>query len=355
MNLNLDIRSAVITATVISALLSVFLLWRGVRALQQGRTMKFFRMRRDRILAGWRMLFLAVLLAVIAIVVNRLAEPVVYSFFPPTPTLTQSPTITITPSITLTPTITLSPTITDTPSQTDTPTPSPTPHIPLAIEVLFTSETTPSPETAFSPLIFATSLDGEFQPVNPDTVFQNPVGHLYAWFSFDKMTLGSQWTALWLRNSELVHFETSPWSGSTGGYGYTDWNPAAQEWLPGTYEVQLFVGLEWKVSGIFTVEGEAPTPAPSATSTSTRTPTATATGTRTPLPTASPSATASGTPTFGPSPTATPLPPSSTPRPSATRAPTFTLTAPAATRTRAPTLTPVLPTATNTRAPTATP
>ena len=31
-----------------------------------------------------------------------------------------------------------------------------------------------------------------------------------------------------------------------GGFGFTEWEAPASEWLPGTYQVQIFVGLEWK-------------------------------------------------------------------------------------------------------------
>jgi len=45
--------------------------------------------------------------------------------------------------------------------------------------------------------------------------------------------------------------ETKPWDGSTGGYGYTQCNPSSEQWQPGDYEVQLFVGLTWISSGSF--------------------------------------------------------------------------------------------------------
>ena len=66
-------------------------------------------------------------------------------------------------------------------------------------------------------------------------------------FTYDQMTPGAQWTALWYREGELVHYETIPWNGETGGFGFTEWEAPASEWLPGTYQVQIFVGLEWKV------------------------------------------------------------------------------------------------------------
>jgi hypothetical protein len=350
-NLNLDIHTAVLTAFILSIAFAVLFSWAGVRAIRKARTLKFFRMRRDRMVGGWRMIFAAFVLVIFAVILNRFAEPAIYSFYPPTPTLTATPTITQTPTITLTPSITLTPTITSTPSVTDTPTPSPTPHVPLAIEVQFTSVVTPNPSAIFSPLQFAQALDENFVPINPAIVFQNPVGHLYAQFTYDGMQVGSQWTAIWYRGSELVHYETAPWNGGTGGIGYTDWDPAPYEWLPGLYEVQVFVGHQWKVVGTFTVEGDAPTPPPSPTPTFTITPLPTATSTRTPRPTATATFTPGPSPTRNspPSATATASRPSSTPTPVLTKAPSYT---PTRTFTHMPTYTPTTPTPTFTHAPT---
>jgi len=215
------------------------------------------------------------------------------------------------------------PTITPTPSVSDTPTITSTPHVPLVIENLFTSTTTPNPAAVFSPLQFATSLNKDFLPIDPGTVFQNPVGHLYAQFTYDKMTPGAQWSALWYYGNELVFYETNPWDGGTGGIGYTDWNPEPFLWLAGEYEVQIFVGNSWKTSGRFTVEGQPPTAVPSATPSPTLTPT------RTLLP----------SDTRMPSQTPTPRPINYTPTPTKenTHAPTPTITPPTPSATNAPT------------------
>jgi hypothetical protein len=353
-NLNLDIHTAVLTGFVLSIAFAILFVWAGVRAIRKARTLKFFRMRRDRMVGGWRMILAAFVLVILAFILNRFAEPVIYSFYPPTPTLTATPTLTLTPTITLTPSITLTPTITSTPSVTDTPTPSPTPHVPLAIEVQFTSVVTPNPSAIFSQLQFAQALDENFVPIDPAIVFQNPVGHLYAQFTYDGMLVGSQWTAIWYRGSELVHYETAPWDGGTGGIGYTDWDPEPYEWQPDLYEVQVFVGHQWKVVGTFTVEGDAPTPPPSPTPTFTVTPLPTATFTRTPRPIVTATLTPGPSPTRTPgsSATSTASRPTSTPTLSKTKAPSIT---PSSTFTRMPTYTPVTPTATFTHAPTYTP
>ena len=82
---------------------------------------------------------------------------------------------------------------------------------------------------------------------------------MWACFSYNNMSPGVQWTALWYRGNELVHYETLPWDGTTGGLGYSEWAPPPDMWQAGTYEVQVFVGQEWKVVGQFIVSGDPPT------------------------------------------------------------------------------------------------
>jgi hypothetical protein len=344
-SMNLDIKTFVQAAFFFAVggfFLSLIL---GFRSIRSGRRLLYFRKRRELIGRGWRLLFTALFLAGAAVALNQYAEPVIYKYFPPTPTITLTPTVTLTPTITQTPTITLTPTITETPSITNTF------FVPPTVEAQFTSVVTPNPDSVFSTLQFSTSLDDSRLPVNPATEFANPIGHMYASFSYDQMYEGVQWTALWYRGDTLVFAETKPWDGGSGGYGYTDWNPSASDWLPGSYDVRIFIGQIWKVSGTFTVTGEAPTPTSTGTSTKTATATRTATPTRTSTPTR--------TNTFTPGPTATRTS-TRTPLPTFTRTltrtpwPTATPVTPTLTRTPWPTATPVTPTLTRTPRPTAT-
>ena len=246
--MNLDIHTAVITATIL-AVAGVFIsLWSGISTIRSSHRLPFFRKRRDKMVRGWRLVFFAFGLIVVAFFLTRYAEPVVYHFYPPTATITLTPTLTITPTVTLSPTITLTPTITNTPSVTNTP------FIPLSIETGFEGVVTPNPDAVFSTLRFAQKLD-QLQPVDPKTEFTIPVGHLYGAFSYNNMIDGSQWTSLWYRDGVLVYYESSPWAGGSGGYGYTDWNPSPDAWLPGNYDVQIFVGTQFKVSSQFIVTG----------------------------------------------------------------------------------------------------
>lgn len=358
--MSLDIHTAIQTALLIIILVIIVSIWQGVTSIRSARHLQFFRMRRDRMIRGWRLLLIATILIILAVSLNSQIEPFIYRFFPPTATVTPTPTITTSPTITITPSITLTPTITPTPEITDTPTITPTPFIPLAIKTRFESTVTPNPNAVFSELSFTDGLDALYRPLNPGEVFQNPIEHMYAVFSYDGMINGSQWTALWYRDGELVHFETLAWDGDTGGLGYTDWEPSADVWSPGEYEVQIFVGLIWKISGRFIVEGDPPTPVPSPTPTNTPTQTYTPTPTRTlrPTPTQTPTRTPRPSRTYTPVPTITPtrtprptrthtqITPSVTPRPTLTKT---TKPTPYPTLTRTPITPSITPQPTQTR------
>ncbi|MGD0612060.1 MAG: hypothetical protein ABSB41_11135 [Anaerolineales bacterium] len=279
--MNLDIHDTFVTAIILSVLGAIYCIWQGRRTLLAAQRVSFFRIRRQRVTGGWWMIFLGGVLIFVAFSLGRFGEPLVYRYFPPSPTVTRTPTITLTPTISLTPTITETPTITLTPAQSYTPTQSTTPFLPVNLLPAFKSSVTPNPSAVFSPLTFSRSIQN-FVAVNPATVFQNPISHMFATYSYDGMVDGSQYTVLWYRNGQLVYYETSLWQGGTGGYNYSEWSPSPDQWLSGTYQVQIFVGTEWKVVGQFLVQGLPPTLTPSPTL---RLPTSTQIPSITPVPT----------------------------------------------------------------------
>ncbi len=293
-SLNLDIDTALQVLFFLSVLGAVLAVVSGLQSIRAGTRLMFFRKRQEMIMRGWRNIFLGAILGAVSYSLNNYAEPAIYRVFPPSPTVTLTPTITQTPTISLTPTITLSPTITTTPLF------SPTPILPTTFAEKFLSEVTPSADAVFSGLQFSEKIEGNL-PVDPVTEFNNPITHLYGTFSYDKMNDGSQWTAIWIRGDEIVCDETKPWDGGTGGYGYTDCLLPADEWLPGDYEVQVFLGTRYITGGKFVLKGNAPT------------------ATRTPLPTRTPAPTITRIPSSTPIPTQTPYI-----RPTDTRQPTAT-------------------------------
>lgn len=319
--MNLDIETAVRTIFVLLLIGSAFIFILAWRRYREAQRILFFIKKQKIVRSVWGLFFTGLLIVVFAFAFNHFSEPIAYLYFPPSPTATLTPTQTMIPTITGTPTITMTPTITFTPLFT------PTPFLPAAIRSGFTSSKTPNPDAVFSMMKFSRKLGINLMPIEPQETFSNPIITLYGTFTYDRMIRGSQWTALWFRDGELIYFESLPWNGESGGYGFTETNLSPEEWLPGRYEVQIFVGETWKISGNFEVIGEPFTPTPTPTVTPTQTPTNTPTSTLIPTRTLSPTSTATPTKTKTLTPTAsvqatfTPTPtvritlkPSSTPK-----------------------------------------
>jgi type VI secretion system secreted protein VgrG len=330
--MNIDIQTTVTVIFILLLLAGGGIIITAFRAFREAKRLRFFLKRRKILGRAWKLIFYAVLIITAAFLVNRYAEPMTYQVFEPSPTATLTPTITLTYTVTQTSTVTLTPTMTETPEFTSTP------IMPAVISEGFTSEVTPNPESVFSNLIFARRLTGEYLPIDPNVRFDQPNTVIYGSFSYDKMIPGAQWSALWFRDGELIDYESIPWNGASGGYGYTDITLPSDEWLPGFFEVQIFVGDIWKTSGYFEVFGDPPTPTLTSTATITPTLTETAVNTATIIPTETlkpsetpqPTLTSTGTmiPTLTATLTATELP---TQTPTKTDIPTQTLT-PTATR-----------------------
>lgn len=332
--MNLDIQTTVKTIFVFLLIACIAMFFTAVRVFREAGRLRFFLKKRELLGRAWRFVLFAILIAGFAILLNTFAEPMAYRVFPPSPTVTPTPTITLIPTLTVTPTVTITPTMTQTPEFTSTP------IMPAVISQDFTSVVTPNPKAVFSPPVFSRRIDKGYQPINTADTFENPIDKIYGTFSYVSMITNSQWSALWFRDGELVSYESIPWNGASGGFGYTESNLRPDQWLPGNYEVQIFVGETWKASGKFTVNGTPPTPTITATATITNTPTNTMTPTKTLTLTGTLAPTATLTPTLTqtitPSLTNTPLP-SKTPTLTITPNPSLTATV---TQTPSPTLVP---------------
>lgn len=350
----MDFTSGVQTGFLLAAVVAVVTFIIGVNTIRKGSRITFFQKRQQTVSRGWRMLFFSLLMGIFAFLLNRYGEQTIYSIIVPTPSVTNTPTITLTPSITPTETLTLSPTITNTPSVTNTPS--------LPSDLRLRSEgALIGTNVVVSPITFTLEIGSNGMPVETRESFDNPIREITGFFSYDGMVSGSHLAFVWYRVDDWVTMCSSAtvYEGSTGGYYRTTCSSETPDrWLPGDYELQMFVNEQWINSGRFTVVGMPPTHTPTITLSPTITPSPTRTFTPTPTDTFTPTptftATPTRTPTITPTPTITRTPtitwtPSITPTPTITRTPTNTWT-PSST----PTITPT-PTNTFTITPTRTP
>lgn len=237
-------------------LLSIYI---GLRHIVSAKDISYSLLRREHRAKGWRWMLFGFATVSMGLVVQIFGSRAVHIFIPNTPTNTSIPTTTLTPSITSTPIITFTPIVTSTPSDTPTLTETSTPVLPPELGLLLIREAvTPSVKAVFSPIMVAAHLDINNRPINPSDIFKNPITKLYGAFTYDYLQDGIRWTAIWSLENEIVCLDTQVWGGGTGGSGFTDCQP--DQWLAGNYEIQMFVGEQWKVSTRFIVVGEPPTP-----------------------------------------------------------------------------------------------
>jgi hypothetical protein len=105
----IDVHSTVIMAAILTGVAAVITIYFGFRQLLRSRKIPFFRKRHDRMVRGWRLILLAIVLIPLTWLILNFSEPVVYLYFSPSPTITMTPQFTATPSITNTPDVTDTP------------------------------------------------------------------------------------------------------------------------------------------------------------------------------------------------------------------------------------------------------
>ena len=341
---------------------AIFSLLSAVRTLQISRRWSDYRLRRRYIVQARGSVLLAVFsgaLAVSLMMFGRLLPPgETPAALPATQTTAASETASPVP--TMPPTETPIPP-SDTPTAiVFTPTPiipptsaiTPTPVMPIAVQAMIQGTVTPAFDTQFGRLRFSTEINN-YALVAPGETFHNPIKQMYSVFTYQPIGVKVEWTALWYQDRELKHVDTTSWKDFPSGVAVASWLRPAAEWEAGEYEVQVFVGTDWKVSGRFVLDGAPPTgtSSPAATTTpsftqtspASRTPTITPTATASPRPPPTRTSPPTHTLTPRPVPTSTAMPSStSTARPTVTRTamPTASFTAsPVPTRTPQPTST----------------
>ena len=251
----------IVTALTILMPILLFVGWRRLRTAQG---LPYFTLRQRRVREGWRLILLGFGIGLLGLVTRLYGPRAVEIVVTLTPSSTPLPSATPTATITLTPSVTATASTTPTASITPSPSATPSPEIPEALTVLFRETVTARPEAVFSEIAISRRLDTLNRAAEAAEAFENPIETLYGAFTYDFLDDGVRWTAIWYRDGEIICSETKPWDGGTGGYGFTECRPQ-DGWLPGNYEVQMFIGEAWIVSGRFAVRGLPATVIPSPT------------------------------------------------------------------------------------------
>jgi hypothetical protein len=114
-----------------------------------------------------------------------------------------------------------------------------------------------NPGTAsFGEITFADGVDANDQPQGVNTTFSN-VGEVFAFFDYEGMTNGVEWSTHWYYEDQLVLESPSTWSGGASGTSWVSiYHPDGLP--PGVFELELTVQGEVFQSGSFTVQDSGP-------------------------------------------------------------------------------------------------
>src|SRR3990170_4036436 len=123
MTISLDVASFVTTAIFVALFFGLYAFWRGRVAIRESGELPYHRLRQQRLLHGWQVVFWALVLLAVAGWLNLYGEATVYAVFPVTATPSPPVTPSLTPSPSLSPTTTLTPSLTPTLEFTYTPSP----------------------------------------------------------------------------------------------------------------------------------------------------------------------------------------------------------------------------------------
>jgi hypothetical protein len=99
---------------------------------------------------------------------------------------------------------------------------------------------TPLPDAHFGKIVLASAISGEGYPTVITDTYRTGRFTIYAVFTYTHMSPGVAWGQVWLRGTTPVRGELALWSLKSDGHAYVFINPT-EGWLPGDYEVQLYI------------------------------------------------------------------------------------------------------------------
>jgi len=157
------------------------------------------------------------------------------------------------------------------------------------------AETPTSSEPEIGQITFATGATDDYEPINPDTNFEEGITEIHAIFDYSGMQADYTWERVWYLDGEEILRNSAQWTDpETGRFDY--FLDAGGDPLPaGEWTLEIYVDDELVTEDTFTIEGAAePEEVAEAEPTPSETPTRTPTSTPT-TPTPEPAAAGGGT------------------------------------------------------------
>ena len=115
---------------------------------------------------------------------------------------------------------------------------------------------------AFGPITFAEGVDRNDNPVRPGTTFRSGIKKLYAFFDYQGMEDGWEFSWQWSLDGEPMPPNERTWEGGESGNFWVSIEAQKGSLPEGEYQLDLFVEGELVQSGTCTIAGRRPRPTP---------------------------------------------------------------------------------------------
>ena len=112
-----------------------------------------------------------------------------------------------------------------------------------------------TPDTEFTPLVFSTEINDDYEPISPRNAFGEGFFTIYATFDYVGMADGMAWSWIWRRNGEIVNGGNELWAYGEDGPGWIYYEPP-EGFQPGEHTLEVWVNGELFDRASLTVESE---------------------------------------------------------------------------------------------------
>lgn len=109
------------------------------------------------------------------------------------------------------------------------------------------------PDTTFSPLVFSTDINDNYEPVAPQRNFLEGFFTVYATFRYEAMVDGLEWAWVWRYNGDVVDGGNEIWEYGSEGPGWIYYQPP-EGFSAGDYTLEVWVNGELFGQSSLTIE-----------------------------------------------------------------------------------------------------
>jgi S1-C subfamily serine protease len=113
----------------------------------------------------------------------------------------------------------------------------------------------PSQDPAFRGIVFSEGITGQDKPTDPGYLLPAGANEVYAFFEYESLETGQEWTQVWYVDGEEAYAESNHWSEPDHGHYWISVN-SSSGLTPGRHRLELYIEGELEATSDFWVVGD---------------------------------------------------------------------------------------------------